>query len=390
MKRQLLNVSAATLAAALVLTIMVAPVSAGVSAGAAAQLYVDNDGRYGPGCGGTNRSSFKTIQGAVNAVTLDNTIINVCPGTYRGRVVIDDENGLIIRAVDPWTATLRPAASHLMGDALILISEVRRTKIVGLNIVLPTVEPCVRLDAVIVVQNARHTRLRANHIRGLGADTLGDCGYAQGIVMGDSPGSQIAWNRLIDFQSRGISINLSSGVRVRGNTVRFNHADEGVTDEGIPAGILLFSSPQSRVRGNVVGSPTTAGDTTPILAGAIALRASSGTHVINNRVFHVQHGIGAETSSNLTISGNRVRHAQGEGIGLQGVSDSTVEDNSAKAGDNIGIDFGVSTSGNEIDGNDLRNNGGIDCLDSSVGPANTWTNNLGNDSSPPGICSSPT
>jgi parallel beta-helix repeat protein len=51
----------------------------------------------------------------------------------------------------------------------------------------------------------------------------------------------------------------------------------------------------------------------------------------------------------------------------------------------------VSSSGNTIHDNDFRGNLGPDCIDSttgsgSAGTSNIWTNNLGDDSAPVGIC----
>jgi hypothetical protein len=104
---------------------------------------------------------------------------------------------------------------------MIIIENVEDTKVVGLKIDVPT-DPCATIvGAAFRVEDAPHTILRANHVRAIGANTRqAGCGYERGADMNDSPGSLIAWNRLIDFKFRGIGVDRSSGVRVRGNTVR--------------------------------------------------------------------------------------------------------------------------------------------------------------------------
>jgi parallel beta-helix repeat protein len=166
----------------------------------------------------------------------------------------------------------------------------------------------------------------------------------------------------------------------------FNHADENPIDNDV-IGIFLTNSAQGRVLGNVVGSLSSAGDTTPILAAGFIAHQSNETHVSDNHVFRVGFGIQTQDSSTLTVNGNRVRHAHGAGIDLHNTSDSSVENNSAKAGEGVGISVQATSAGNGIVGNDFRNNVGTDCTDLSLGPANTWTNNLGDESIPAGICS---
>lgn len=51
-----------------------------------------------------------------------------------------------------------------------------------------------------------------------------------------------------------------------------------------------------------------------------------------------------------------------------------------------GMYVSSSASANTIRDNNFSGNGGIDCVDDSSGPANTWTGNLGDESSPAGLC----
>ncbi len=153
-------------------------------------------------------------------------------------------------------------------------------------------------------------------------------------------------------------------------------------------GIELSQSPQAIIRRNVIGSLATAGTTTPRLGAGIVVNAESNeTQIIANRIFYIGRGIGVEGTSGVTVSGNRVRFAETFGIGLLFSADNnTVDNNSARFGEDRGIAVQGST-GNQIHDNDFRTNATDDCQDNSVPLANTWTNNLGEDSDPPGLCS---
>jgi parallel beta-helix repeat protein len=325
------------------------------------------------------------VQEAIDAAVVNKTTIRVCPGTYRGTVSIDENNvdGLTIRAVKPWTATLMPTSDQAPDTDLITIREVAHTQLVWLNMVFPTQTPCAKVNIAIRVEDAPDTSLRANHLRETGTDTLGDCGYSIGMSMRNSPGSTIAWNRIVDYRVRGINVSLSNGADVRGNTVRYRHADE--SEAGGGNGIVLHNSPHSSIQGNAVVSPSSAGTTTPIMQSGITVLGSDDTLLSDNRVFWVLRGIQAFNSNSSTISGNRVRHTTIVGFQLQ-TNGSTIQDNSAHAGDGTGIDVNQTSHDDLLIGNDFRNNGGTDCVDHSPGPANTWIDNLGDESTPPGIC----
>jgi pectin methylesterase-like acyl-CoA thioesterase len=108
MLRRSRSAALATLVAAIGLLALALP-----AAGApAAQFFVDGDGMAGPGCVGSNTTNvFTTIQGAVDAVTLDNTRIYVCPGTYEGQVHINDEDGTSVRSIRGQRHWCRPLAT---------------------------------------------------------------------------------------------------------------------------------------------------------------------------------------------------------------------------------------------------------------------------------------
>ena len=211
---------AAVLAAAALLT---AP--AAVSAGGAVSHFVDDDQEVGAsGCDGTGQSVPDDVQEAVDAAGADDTIL-VCPGDYAGQVVVDGVDGLTIRGVDPWTATLMPTPlpgvcrdatgsrdrprhagrPHRQGPELRRGDRgVSRTTIKWLRFTTGSEGTCLASFALIVAVQAPESKIRANHLDG------GGCRYFNGIMVDDSAGSVIAWNRVIDFLDIGI---VAGGIR---------------------------------------------------------------------------------------------------------------------------------------------------------------------------------
>ena len=85
---------------------LLASASASVLAGGVTR-YVDDDGHAGPGCNGSG-PAVKKVQKAVKVSGPGDTIL-VCPGNYRGRVLVGaDGNGITIRGPNHGTATLLP------------------------------------------------------------------------------------------------------------------------------------------------------------------------------------------------------------------------------------------------------------------------------------------
>ncbi len=218
MKRRPRPAALSTLVAALYLLVTAQPISAGVSF----DLFVDDDAVYGAsGCDDTGLVAFDTIQDAVDAAVVANTKIRVCPGTYTGQV---SSMQTTLTDSDPRHRSLagdRDAGPERIADeSLFRITGVEDTKVVWLNFEIPTAQTCGEIDMVINVDGAANTQLRANHIRAIGTDTIGDCGFQRGIRTGNSPNTLISWNRVIDFTVVGIAMSKSSGAIVRGNTLR--------------------------------------------------------------------------------------------------------------------------------------------------------------------------
>lgn len=366
------------------------PVAAGLAVGTT--RYVDDDGKAGPSNCKGSLVVPTSIQAAVDTALPGDTIL-VCPGTYVGQVSVTTAD-LTIRAFKPWTATLLPRKDHPTNDQLMTIVGASGVRIQWLRFRARTVEPCEQVGGMIYVSNSPNTQIRSNNVGIRGTDGLGPCGFASGIVVRSSDGSTVAWNTVTDFKSAGIEgRDTTSGLRIHNNEINFFHATHAPLAELGQAGIVVQDSPGALVNYNLVRSLPTAGDTTPSVSDGILLYNAPAT-VNGNKVQYAQSGLGALVTNGGSLLNNVVTHSLSQGIVLGGSDNMTVDGNSAKMGNGPGMYLWDSSDGNSITNGDFDGNTGNDCLDQSTGAgtdgtANTWTNDIGSDPSPSGICAAP-
>ncbi|HYI22659.1 MAG TPA: right-handed parallel beta-helix repeat-containing protein [Candidatus Limnocylindrales bacterium] len=372
------------------------PVAAGTPPGPTTR-WVDDDGLAGPSTCGQLTLASSTIQSAVDASSDGDTIL-ICPGDYAGQVTIDGVDNLTIRGVSRWTAHVLPASDHPLNTNLVEINGATGTTLQWLDFLAPTAGACTGIGAMISAVDAPETRIRANHMGIQGLDGIFGCGYARGMLVTGSPSSVIAWNRMVDFKASGVYVESSDGSLIRGNTIRFNHVTNSPGVVGpVTFGIAVEATDNVRVVRNVVGGPPTAGVSTPRLGQGISVNGGDAALIRLNRVFRVGSGM---TSSSLTDSdyiANRVTGSAQVGMLLTAVSGgSTVTGNFVRSSGEQGIRVGGPQSGEmtQLSDNDFRLNTGLDCDDDTTGAgtsgtANTWTNNLGIDDDPDGICIDP-
>jgi parallel beta-helix repeat protein len=99
-----------------------------------------------------------------------------------------------------------------------------------------------------------------------------------------------------------------------------------------------------------------------------------------------------EAAQNNRLENNTVTNNDSSGILLDigsgnVVSNNEVNDNGSVNADlTDGIRINAGSTDNTIRDNRLKNNIRHDCHDFTSGPLNTWTNNRGGTSSPPGLC----
>jgi Right handed beta helix region len=393
MTRRIRTVFAATVAS-LALLSMAGP---NVIAGGSVTQWVDDDGLAGPSKCGDLSLAETSIQAAVDASASGDTIL-VCPGDYAGPITIDSADNLKIRGTKPWAAHVAGSG----GGDLIHIQDVTGTRIQWLE--LRDAFPggsCNHVDKMIVVQDAPDTQIRANHIGVNGTATIGGCGgYSGGIFVDSSDRAVVSWNRIVDFQNYGVVVEILSNAVVRGNTLRYNHVTSPLVF-GNPNsfGILVDGAGSgNKVLDNVIGSPSTAGSTTPVLGVGMLMGFNQPSLVARgNRMFNLNLGVDVHFLTGATISGNRVLNSRTTGMNLLSLGgNSIVRNNVVKGSGQQGLHVsGTINLGAQFLNNDFRFNTGFDCDDDTLGggtagTANIWTNNLGLDDDPDGICIQPT
>jgi parallel beta-helix repeat protein len=176
--------------------------------------------------------------------------------------------------------------------------------------------------------------------------------------------------------STGVLIFGSGVVNVDHNTITSNDVGEYTSSNSAPSTVQ-----HNRIRASTFD-------------GAFAESTTNQRVVKNKTEENTGPGIGLYDSQNNVINDNHVKDNADGGILLYAggpstnnmVSDNKVRDNGSDAADTTdGIRVEAGQIGNVFDGNHLRDNLTHDCHDMNA-TGNTWTNNKGETSVPPGIC----
>jgi parallel beta-helix repeat protein len=312
-------------------------------------------------------------------------VVIVCPGTYTEWLAITGaRDGLKVRAYSRGTAIIR-APQDLTDGPELEIDGVEDVTIQSLTFTFRSsgCEPRTADVNGMFARNADGIRVLGNTFKATGTETLGPCGFTDGIRIYSTTGARVANNVVRDFKSDGISFERDSRGVVEDNSVQFYHQAATVDDDG-DQGIRVVGGARAEVTGNVVRSLSSASE--PHLEIGISIQNGAGTSDIHhNDVWYVARGIGvidsrARVRSN-DVRGFGVRH----GIHLLDGTGSEVLSNRVR-----GFDTGiwVEASGNSLRNNDARGNGVVGCLDETsgtgtAGTANTWSGNKGSPASTP-------
>lgn len=404
-------------------------------AGVGATLYVDDDGKVGPnGCTGTSIDRGE-LQQAVDEAAPGDTI-RVCPGTYLGFVTIT-KNDLTLEAVDPYTAVVtqlvltgrqRPAGPSVP-SALVLIQGADRVTVRKLRFVAPApaiapAGPGCQIGAMVAaINDADGARILGNRMGTSGPDTIGGCGYLDGVAFVGGSSGRAVGNTITNFAGVAIrAADAGTKVLADANTIRFWHKQESYSDIGTAgtgffcsygAGVTFEYGAGGTITDNQVQGLATAGSTTPLICPGIYLNdAADGIKVLRNRIVNAFDGINTSVTDAWILKGNRIIDSRNEGILTPGSRRGLAETNTVSGSLSHGIvvpadmapiagsvGYGdLSTAGGGIARNNIfrdnrsTDNAGRDCLDlttgtRSKGTANTWTGNHsdGNDR-PNGLC----
>jgi parallel beta-helix repeat protein len=400
---QFVRAAVAATTLALLIGLAAAPVAAGESG--RATRWVDDDGKADSvhGCAG-NGMAFDEIQLAIDSSDA-NDVVLVCPGTYREYVNIAGKSGLVLRAVEPWTATIEPplgvtSAANPAGfsPAVINISSAG-TVVRWLNIVVPSTGSCDYDLNGILVSSATDVVLRGNRISG-GTDNPVACGLLDPIVYINQSSGLVGFNTLSRFNDTGIYIGSGSSVTAYQNSIRIFAAPEQCT-----ATIRILCAPQASPAGAIglTGIAVWEGSTATIRRNVLKEKPATGTNdssivgirvnnsaarVSRNRIRGLTFGMSIEGVDTGSYRLNRISGGRDSGI-LMSLSTGVLLANNLVTGrGGSGMVIDTDSHDNALRENNFSGNDATDCVDDS-GPANTWTDNLGDDSNPSGLCSPP-
>lgn len=372
--------------------------------------WVDKDGSAGPnGCSGVAPASV-TIQGALDAASPGDTV-RVCAGTYKEQVTIDT-NGVTLISAKPWQARIAPTAPG--GGAIVTVAA-KNVTVQWLKIVAPTTGACNATGQGILVDGVANARLLSNRIlANKNGDTFGGpCGLTEGITIDDGSQGAYVWHNIVRaFKLVGIIVH-NADAQVINNSVQYWHELSVCTGvraacrKGpepalplIPTGIRVYQS-SATVDLNAISSGQEGSTPQIYLQHGISTAGADGVKIRKNDIRLVDYGMWLETSDNLRVIGNVVvgRYLQqpgsardatpasyaASGIMAQSGSGSLIKNNHVMR-NIVGIDTWTTTTGATITGNDFTGNTSYDCLSSVSDPANTWSDNLGNNDYPNGLC----
>jgi hypothetical protein len=195
--------------------------------------------------------------------------------------------------------------------------------------------------------------------------------------------------------STGILLYGAGAVQTDHNTTTSN--DVGVFMAGYEFGEQICGSPAgsltgyNRVRASSFDGIAISGSSTS------NCYAVTGVQVAHNKSDqNAGPGVGVYDEHDNAVQANFVENNSGSGILLDDGHSTAVGDNQVRnngtAGDMTdGIRVEATSMGNTLQNNHLRDNVTYDCEDNSLGTgtlntANTWVNNHGETSSPPGLC----
>ncbi len=432
MSRLIARLFTALAISALLVGALALPAAAGP---AAPQVrLVDDNGAQCPGAG------YTSIQAAINASNTGDKVI-VCAGTYVEQVLLNKQ--ITVKSKPLFAAHIVAPGSIAPTNGMIApVVILNNASLIGFRLdisagpVVPTVRPtalsCQHVDVGILVFGS-NVKVKSNKIASLGDSTLsGACGYDYGIaVMPDLPPGvrptsvidptnvKVSFNWVTDFKVGGILVDGQfTTARIRRNTMRYLHLAE--TNDGCVA-VTTGTCARPNVNGSFVNTFGIGAEggakvdvirnavysgrhacvefaicgpgTTQALNWGIALNDLSGTEtttVFHNSVYRTVGGIVTnEESSDAAISYNRVTKSH-YGFQING-EDHNIHHNRATA-NSIGMLVGGFGSNNDLHDNNASGNMQWDCEDGTTGDqtagtANTWTNNIGPNDDPDGICS---
>ena len=401
-----------------------------------------NGGLYVPPGTSCNDPGYSTVQAAVTAASPGDRI-NVCPGTYTEEVTIPaGTNNIVLRSVRRWEAVIKAPAVMLGPTKSILrVNGATGVTILAFTITGPSGVGCDGIRYGVRVDGGGSADILGNHITQIHDTPFSGCQNGVAVLVGrqsevTTGSARIIGNVIDTYQKNGPTVsNPSSYAEISHNRILGIGPTAVIAQNGIQAsggatadirhnfvsgniytpqtfastGILLFGpgdvlTEHNTLTSNDVGVyvfETTASRSpyNRIRASTfdgLILQLGSGNQAAHNKTDHNKGpGIGVYDSDNNAVEDNHVEDNESSGILLDNGNTNDVGDNKIRnngtgdMGDGIRVE--MTSTDNTIRENHLRDNVTYDCRDNSVGSgtagtANSWVNDHGETSQPPGLC----
>ena len=361
----------------------------GAQTAAAKVIVVDDNGAD------CRKPDFNTIQAAVNAAAPGDTI-KVCAGTYTEQVTIPaSKNGLTLRSHVPLAAVIKAPPVMTDPKAVVRVSGAQDVTIDAFTITGPGGGTCDSLRYGVRVDGGGEAAITHNHITEIRDNPFGGCQNGNAIQVGRQFEGQtgtatITKNKIDRYQKSGVVVdNAGSSAEIRDNEI----TGVGPTATIAQNGIQISRGAAADVRGNEISqnlfSPQTFAS-----AGILTFQINGGVQIEHNVVSDNDESLYLTDSAALVVRHNKVSRSTFDGIGLDGVTDSTIAYNFSEGGGFDGIWVGSNSTNNFITNNQMEANADHDAHDDSVGPrtggtANTWEKNHCGSPNPenkPGLC----
>lgn len=359
------------------------------SVAAAGTVRVDDDGKASATSCTDTTTAPKSVQAGIKAAGKNGTVI-VCPGTYRGTIVIDGtRDGVTIVGADGFTSKLLPPAGGL-GSSQPLV----RIKSAADNV---TLKRLAFRSPVIDCAVSEVVRIQGRGIKVLGNSFIGRDACVATVIRAIPPDSGTS---LVAATVKGNTIRefLGAGVRgederttllVRDNAIWLDQAD--VPFDAQPIGVDMVEHVNGEVTGNTIGRGTEAN------SYHAAIRALVGESLLidDNLLGDATSGIRLSFVQLMTVTNNTISVTQ-QGIFTDAFTNSTVQGNTLSM-NGWGIrsaDNTFNPDGNNLfKGNQITQSTDVGCLDEvhaedGIDP-NVWTENTADSDDPDGICPPP-
>ncbi len=343
---------------------------------------------------------FATIGAAVTASNPGDTIY-VCPGTYAESVVLTKQ----LTIEGPYTGVADRACSVRHGEATVTSSSSYALDLQASGIVVDGLRIANSSHGGILTHVANTSELIENSA--FDNNSVGIDFYAsgpqfstiRGNCFSDNNNGASGWG--VRSNSKGLSI-----ASITGNGF-WNHRGGAVLLDGGPAAIdnvyirnnvstrdrvfaSLISVSNSQVRGNTVKTD----EDISVPGSAIVVGGSSGAIQVRANNINSNHteGVLIKDSASALVQSNVITGvAAGISISTNRVGGALVAKNRVTDVTGSSITFAATTSGDTIRGNKALGIANFQCVDLSVGggtlgTANLWINNKGQESIPDGLC----